>query len=189
MQQFNQHNTAIQSQILISDVTSCKSHFLSSEATKEVKEGQTVLRKYAHKNCVYVRACIRIKSCSKSSFYFTVLFQLVCLWPGNWSHRCLALKGFCSSYKCKFWVKKKRLSRGAMGKDAQEQRPFVGPVMYIQYVTNSWIANTMRTGLYKVFLCIHKLWLLQLHLDKMWHLHIFLILFLIYVPYAGQRSL
>lgn len=60
-----------------------------------------------------------------------------------------------------------------MGKDAQEQRPFVGPVMYIQYVTNSWIANTMRTGLYKVFLCIHKLWLLQLHLDKMWHLHIF----------------
>lgn len=77
MQQFNQHNTAIQSQILISDVTSCKSHFLSSEATKEAKEGQTVLTKYAHKNCV--RACICIKSCSKSSFYFTVLFQLVCL--------------------------------------------------------------------------------------------------------------
>lgn len=79
MRQFNQHNTAIQSQILISDVTSCKSHFLSSEATKEAKEGQTVLTKYAHKNCVCACACIRIKSCSKSSFYFTVLFQLVCL--------------------------------------------------------------------------------------------------------------
>lgn len=140
MQQFNQHNTAIQSQILISDVTSCKSHFLSSEATKEVKEGQTVLRKYAHKNCVCVRACVRIKSCSKSSFYFTVLFQLVCLWPGNWSHRCLALKGFCSSYKCKFWVKK-----GSVEELWARMRRNKGPLWDLWCIYNMWQTAELLT--------------------------------------------